>query len=151
MTLLTLAAAHTLSTASPTNPINPKRGYTAIQIGPLFRDATHPTGLNNLGNVSGYSETLSPFSRIGWVWTQDFAGAPARPTGGPSSRIWDINDAGILVGTTQESVPGSTIFGGWWDETGLYHDNTGNWTEAVAIADDPLSRRAGFDQRNGIT
>ncbi len=148
--LILLTALPAITHASPDNPIDQDRGYTAIPLGPFFEEDTYPTGLNNLGEAAGYSQTPNPFSRRAWNWADDFAGVPASPPGRPSSRIWDINDIGIRVGTTQESFTGSPLFGGWWDETGLHSDNTGNWTEALAIADDPLSRMAGFDQRNGV-
>lgn len=63
-------------------------------------DSTIPTGMNDLGEVVGWSQFFgSSTGLVGWRWSSDegFTVLP-QPFGSSTSRAIDINDAGVIAG-----------------------------------------------------
>ena len=142
--LIFLTALPAIAHASPDNPIDPDRGYTAITIEPISLAESVPTGLNNLGVATGYDKPSSVFNRRAWVWSNGVGTQLTAPAGRFVTVPEDINDLGIIVGSSREIID-PTLFGTWWDETGTPNTTSNPDANLNAIADDPLSRFAGIE------
>ena len=82
--------------------------YEIVDLGASVSNYNFAMGLNNHGDVVGYSGTSAFDGSRPWVWTGGVLVDLGDPLGGGTASAFDINDSGEIVGTAQ--VAGTTNF-----------------------------------------
>jgi probable HAF family extracellular repeat protein len=127
--------------------------YVVVDLGTLGGTNSEAYGLNYLGQVVGWSETLNG-ERHAFLWSQaagmrDLGALGSNPQVGVRAEARDINDAGVVVG--QSSAPSAVNRGFRWTEGGGMQDiGTLGGPGAAALAIGPTGDIGGWSYRTDI-
>ncbi len=107
--------------------------YELVQLGSLGGTSGVAMGLNNRGQVVGWSETADGH-RHAFLWDADNGMRDLGTLGGPKSHAWNINEKGQVVGAS-ETGDGSTHAFIWDANEGMIDLGTlgGKTSEVMAI------------------
>jgi probable HAF family extracellular repeat protein len=124
---------------------------TITDLGSLGRDFTKANTLNNNGQIVGVSDSATAI-RQGFIWENGVMTELAKPSGAARAIAGAINDAGVMIGNSQDSAgdhhPLIWTHGAVEDLTTLIAPDSG-WNLAVPVDINSAGEIVGWDYRYG--